>query len=269
MKTIHNMIQLYNYQLYQLSGTAVLDFLQGQVCSDVKLLEEGGSQLTGICNAKGRLVASPYLLLKNGEYYLALEKDMVEILFKYWKPYLMISRVTAKLCEHFNAYGCLDEPELGTHNFKITYAGETQAKIIFTKEPLANTTTELEWFANIVQSGVVIIQPETSKLFMPITLAYEKFDALSFNKGCYVGQEILARVHFKGSVKQQIVKIAFSEKQTIEANQNIMNMGNKIAGYIVISPKDKNPVTTTLAVIKKSCIADGLSLENGARCRIL
>jgi folate-binding protein YgfZ len=219
----------------------------------VSLIAEGGSQLTGVCNAKGRLVASPYLLLKDNEYYLAITQPIAEILFKYWKPYLMISRVQALLCEDFHAYGFLTAPGLETP-YTIQLAGNTKAQIIFSDKDLAlsSDTSELDWFNELVNSGAVIIQPETGKELMPITLGYEKFNALSFNKGCYVGQEILARVHYKGSVKKEVRTISFAEAITIQANQEICDAQGKTIGHIALSPGNDIAVTQTLAVINKN-----------------
>lgn len=260
------MIKLNKYLLYQLKGNQVKDFLQGQVCSDVSLVNEGESQLTGVCNAKGRLVASPYLLLKDNEYYVAITQPMAEILFKYWKPYLMISRVQALLCEDLHAYGFLTAPEFKAA-YAIHLAGNTEAQIVFSPENLnsENMTSEADWFDEQVNSGVAMIQPDTSKEFMPITLGYEHFNALSFNKGCYVGQEILARVHYKGTVKKEIRKISFAEATTIQANQAICDTQEKTIGHIAISPTSDIPVKQTLAVVNKHNDANNCFLNTNSK----
>ena len=263
------MLTFHNYQLYYLKGSAVKNFLQGQVCSDINLLKEGGSSLTGICNAKGRLVASPYLLLKDGEYYLSIEYKMAEILFDYWKPYLMISRVQALLCENYKAYGLL-EASKNSYHFSIQCAGHTQAMIIFTKENLDSlcATTPLAWFNEMIKSGVVVISPETTKEWMPLTLGYDGFGALSFNKGCYVGQEILARVHYKGSVNQMVAPIYFDEPTVIHAYQEIRNDQNNLIGHVAICHEMTVPVKSTLAVLQKNVNEKILKLNNGILCKI-
>jgi folate-binding protein YgfZ len=263
------LINLKHTQLFRLQGQNIKAFLQGQVCSDVGLISDSSSQLTGICNAKGRLVASPYLLLKDGAYYVAIEQTMAEILFKYWKPYLMISRVQAELCKNLKAYGFLASSDIDA-TYSIQLAGNTQAQIIFTKDNLdaACETSALEWFNESVKSGVVIIQPETSKQLMPITLGYEKFGALSFNKGCYVGQEILARVHFKGSVKKEVVTIYFEEPASITAYEEIFDNNKKLVGHVAISPDAEMQVKSTLAVMQKNRDSSHLELGNGTLCFI-
>ncbi len=263
------MIKLNHQKLFHLKGLAVKNFLQGQLCSDIHLLEEGHSCLTGICNAKGRLVASPYLLLKNGDYYLALDQSMAEILFLYWKPYLMVSRVQPIVCEHYQAYG-LFSPSTLSYDFKIQCKGRTQASIIFTQDHLDSTDTRdtITWFNAMVESGVVIISPETSKELMPLTLGYDGFGALSFNKGCYVGQEILARIHYKGSVNQSVEKIFFDEPTIIGGYEAIRDEHSNLVGHIALSPHGNIPVQSTLAVLHKNAKQAILKLDHGGHCKL-
>jgi folate-binding protein YgfZ len=264
------MIRLNHYQLYHLKGLSVKNFLQGQVCSDVSLLKEGQSCLTGICNAKGRLVASPFLLLKNGEYYLAIDQSMAEILFQYWKPYLMVSRIQPLQCESVHAYGLLEATELA-YDFMISCAGDTKASMIFTPNNFDAlcSTTPIDWFKEMVQSKVVIISPETTKEWMPLTLGYDKVNALSFNKGCYVGQEILARVHYKGSVNQAAIEVHFDEPRMIVGHEAIRDDQNNLVGNIAMSPDHPMPVTSTLAVLQKNAMNKILKLDNGTHCQLI
>jgi folate-binding protein YgfZ len=266
------MIRLDNQCLYHLKGLAVNNFLQGQVCSDIHLLKEGSSSLTGICNAKGRLVASPYLLLRDGEYYLGIEQKMAEILFQYWKPYLMISRVQALNLENYKAYGLREaSASMPLSDFTIECAGSTRAKIIFTQDNLDSlcTTTSRDWFKEMIQSKVIIISPETSKEWMPLTLGYDNLNALSFHKGCYVGQEILARVHYKGSVNQSVIQVHFDEPRMIVGHEAIRDDQNNLVGNIAMSPDHPMLVTSTLAVLQKNAMNNILKLDDGTHCKLI
>ena len=214
-------MSILNYSIFHLQGEKVPEFLQGQLCSDVKTLKENTPQLTGICNAKGRLVASPFIIVKDQQYYLALTDDMHDPLIKYWKPYLMLSRINLEQVDH-------KDFEFD-HYFEWNYL-----------------------FAN----KIVLIKPQTSKQLMPTSLGYEKFDALSFNKGCYVGQEILARIHFKGKVKKEVCQVNLSDAINLQINQIIYDEPNNPIGQVVLVETTEKPVATALVLASKSCEKD-------------
>ena len=129
----------HSFCLFKLEGNDVAQFLQGQLCSDVTLLSPNSSQLTGICNAKGRLVASPFLLKASDDYYLALTPSIVDILTQYWRPFLMLSRVklvphnikhmsvidTTKQPSRLKSELCIDLPvdflSMGDNNYEVVF----------------------------------------------------------------------------------------------------------------------------------------------------
>ena len=154
---------------------------------------------------------------------------MSDILLKYWKAYLMISHVQIIAVDN----SLIDLGQLFTWDY-------------------------------LIEHKIVLIQPETSKLYMPITLGYEQIKALSFNKGCYVGQEILARVHFKGSVKRAVVKVTMDTAIALEANQDITNESHKVVGHIALLPEPNAAVHHSLAVISKTSLNEQLFLNDEA-----
>jgi hypothetical protein len=197
---------------HRLSGLKVAEFLQGQCTADITKIDDGVFQLTGICNAKGRLVASPTIIYCDHTYYLAVENNMADTLFAYWKPFLMLSRVKVELVEDITQINKL--------------------------EPMIQSISKQSTFSYCMEHGLVLITPETSKLWMPMALSYENFNALSFQKGCYVGQEILARVHYKGKVTKKVMIADFSEAVNCQPGMTLTDMDNKTIGVIASAPID-------------------------------
>jgi len=148
----------------KISGPDAEKFLQGQVTCNVQTLVENQPQLCALCNRKGRVIASFNLIKINHEYFMILEETMIEIV----------------------------------ENALSKYAR-------FAKVNLSSASIERSFVAEKIASqdgSVVLITPETTEQFTPHKLNYHLIPRMiDFNKGCYTGQEIIARVHYRGKPK--------------------------------------------------------------------
>ncbi len=141
----------------KISGPDAEKFLQGQLTCNVKTLQENIPQVGALCNRKGRVIASFYLVKIHQEFFMLLEEPMIEIVEKVLSKYARFS--------------------------KVTLSRETGRGMA---SPLRD-------------DSVLLITPETSEQFTPHKLNYHLIPGMiDFNKGCYTGQEIIARVHYRG-----------------------------------------------------------------------
>ncbi len=212
-------------------------FLQGQLTNDVLLLPEGQARFAGYCSAKGRLLGSFVVLKISKEKYLMVcHQDLLQAMVKRLSMFVM--RAKLKISDASALYeirGLLGETALlacpalkeaapwqarqqGENYFvKLHNAfnagievqrlvwlglkGETSCDA-FLNHAYPNITEEA-WQLAEVLSGISMVQTATAEAFVPQMLNYESVDGVSFKKGCYPGQEVVARSQFRGTLKRR------------------------------------------------------------------
>ena len=212
-------------------------FLQGQLTNDVLLLPEGQARFAGYCSAKGRLLASFVALKISQEKYLLIcHQDLLQAMVKRLSMFVM--RAKLKISDASALYeirGLLGETALlacpalkeaapwHTRQEGETYfvklhnalnAGAQVQRLIwlglkgdassaaFLNQPYPQITQEA-WQLAEVLSGISMVQTATAEAFVPQMLNYESVDGVSFKKGCYPGQEVVARSQFRGTLTRR------------------------------------------------------------------
>ncbi len=220
--------------LIELAGEDVQTFLQGQLTNDTSLITESRSQIAGYCTAKGRLLAT-LLLWKTPEGVCAqLHGGIVAGVQKRLTMYVLRAKVTvadaAAKWARLGVAGQTSEEVLNrslgalpkTPMETVQRNGATvirlhgtmpRFEIIATPETASGLCAELknscietdvavwEWLE--IQAGVPQIGPGTQEEFVPQMANLDLLDGISFKKGCYTGQEIVARTHYLGKVKRR------------------------------------------------------------------
>ena len=220
--------------LLALQGEDTLTFLQGQVTNDVKMITPGHSQYAGYCTAKGRLLALFLAFQHDGRLCLQLEGGLTAAIMKRLKMYVLRSKVSiddlsdctvrlgvageAALAALQQAFGGLP---LAAHEVVaadgatlLRLPGNTPRFEIITVpqraqalwSALKDTCTPVgaccwDWLE--IQAGIPQVTPATQEAFVPQMLNLDLLDGINFKKGCYTGQEIVARTHYLGKVKRR------------------------------------------------------------------
>lgn len=157
----------------KLSGIKTQEFLQGQLTCDLRLLTlHGQYSLAACCDHKGRMLANFWVMKWETDFLLILPENMIEITKNHLQKYAVFSKVTLSVGSH---------PEAMTDVAAL--------------------------FKNRIEKGIVILQPKTSLLFTPQMINLQKLGGVSFEKGCYVGQEIIARTEHLGTLKRHLHRL--------------------------------------------------------------
>ncbi len=220
--------------LLQVSGADALTFLQGQLTNDIKLLDGGNSQYAGYCMAKGRLLAIFLAFSHYGHYHLQCNGALTEAIAKRLRMYVLRSKVTvdnatdsiirigvsgkagaAALQELFGTIpeaphrlANLDTAALlrlpgDTPRFEI-FAEPQHAEAIWSRlQAQCTPVGRACWDWLDVRAGIPDIAPATQEAFVPQMVNLDALGGISFTKGCYTGQEIVARTHYLGKVKRR------------------------------------------------------------------
>ena len=206
-------------------GADAASFLQGQLTQDFASLGASQARLAAYCTAKGRMLASFVGWLHgDGEFLLVTSRDTLAPTLK--RLSMFVLRAKAKLRDasaEFELYGIagaaaaavapdLREPwsraQVGSAAVIGLYPADGQARKLWvapagqaapTGEPLGH---EL-WLWGEVRSGVATITAPVAEAFVPQMLNYESVGGVSFKKGCYPGQEVVARSQFRGTLKRR------------------------------------------------------------------
>ena len=222
---ISGVVKLTHLGIIRAVGEDAVKFLQGQLTQDVALLDLTQARLAAFCNAKGRMQAS-FVLFKRSEeeVLLVCSRDLLIATLKRLSMFVM--RAKAKLTDasdDFLLYGLTgtaidsiassEQPawakvEIDEVSLIFLYPGAGQARAMWCA-PTGAVAPEGEpidlemWNWLEVRSGIAMISQPVFESFVPQMLNYESVGGVNFKKGCYPGQEIVARSQFRGTLKRR------------------------------------------------------------------
>ena len=219
------------------SGAEARDFLNAQLCNDMGAVSPTASRLGGYCNPKGRLLACPRILQIGDAYYLRVPKTLLDAVAKRLTMFVMRAQVAVRVCEGDDditpCIGVVGDAALTLPESTTMPPAEIGACAtigdgdgVIVRVPSHDKTPRFEiygkasalggvaeqadsdfarWRRDDILAGLPVIYPETSGLFVPQMANLDLVDALSYTKGCYPGQEVVARTHYLGKIKRRMV----------------------------------------------------------------
>ena len=221
------------------SGADAASFLQGQLSNDFVLLPANQWQLAAYCSPKGRMLASFWGIKLDAspahqDIVLVLSADIAAATLKRLAMFVMRAKVVLS-----DATG--DLPEL--------YAQHGLAA----------------WSDNEIQRGVARITAPLVDLFVPQMLNYESIGGVSFKKGCYPGQEVVARSQFRGAIKRRTYLVQVQPSELPAVGSEVFAHGaEESVGTVVQLDGDR-----ALICIQVSSAGLGLKTAGGARLEML
>ncbi len=189
--------------LLRVSGDDAAEFLHNQFTNDVKALAVGAAQWNGWCTPKGRFLYT-FILARDAQGYLVLlPAAFAEAMAKRLRMFILRSKakvedVSSTLPRHGLWGGTLPE---GAHRL-----GPARA-VVFGDAPAGRAATEADWTLSLIRDGIVQVVPGTQEEFVPQMANYDLVGGVSFKKGCYPGQEIVARTQYRGILKKRTVRV--------------------------------------------------------------
>ncbi len=278
--------------LLQLEGGDSARFLQGQLTCDVESLTLERASLAAHCTPKGRMVTT-FELARRGDdgFWLRLRADLAELTGRQFGKYLPLYR-KAKLSAldghvAFGLAGAGAAALLRTHFGTCPDSRQAarivgEAQLIQLDEAGARFECWLPveaatglWQAALaarlvaasgdcwrwlqIRAGVAELCAATSELFIPQMVNYPELGAVSFSKGCYTGQEIVARAHYRGQVKRHLI-CARCDAPAPAAGSELQDANGRGAGQVVDAVALTDGFCELLAVVGDT---DHLRTGNG------
>lgn len=199
---------------YHLTGMGVIavkglkaaDFLQGQLTCDIKALPAGSGQLAAHCHPQGRVISLFHLGRNEHAYYLVLPKNMIPLTLAALNKYAAFHQaILEDQTDHWQIEGADDTASAGSKSITIPVHSNSHRRLILsTGKPMLEISDNNFWHTANLNDGLPTLYPATAGTLLPHELGLEKLGAIDFEKGCYTGQEIIARIHYRGKVKNHL-----------------------------------------------------------------
>ena len=226
---------LTHYSLIQIEGTEAEKYLQGQLTCDVSKLAAGESTLTAHCDPKGKM-SSLFRLIRQDEqtFYMLLKSALLPSALDQLKKYAVFSKVTFTSLDWqiLGAAGTKGIEKCGQFSaqIRIDVNGQQPQVILLNPTRLAlEPTVEAEaWDLLDIQDGIPSLAATTQLEFIPQALNLQSVEqAISFHKGCYIGQETVARAKYRGANKRALFILAAQTQSLPEIGSALeMALGN-------------------------------------------
>ena len=279
------------------AGDDAAEFIQGQFTNDVTKVDEDNSQISGFCNNKGRMIANFRLFQHQQNYFISLKSDLLEDSISHLQNYILRAEVAVQdISEqliHLGISGNNAESLLSpfvdklsasvnsvSHNDNyiiIRVAGDTpryetfcsfeHAKTLWESvSEKANVVNSSCWDYLNIQNGLAFINSNTSEEFVPQMINMDLINGLSFEKGCYTGQEIVARTHYLGKQKRRTYRIRITSDIEPKAGDPLAtdtSTENQYIGTLItVHPVAENEYEALAVIQIKSAEEEKLKLKD-------
>ena len=273
----------------KISGDDAGKFLQGQFSNDINLLEKDISQYSSYSTNQGKVIAILRILKDKDSYLILINKEISDYFIQKLSMYILMSKVTIEMTNEYHIIGIcgqMSKELLSSYNAKnssdikeddsyqildnnseyfssstLIYKDEAkeidEIKKLLTKDQLAFNVNKLSDYYN----RILRVTMETKEQYIPQVLNLEKLNGINYKKGCYTGQEIVARTHYLGKIKKQIFLINHNSK-LINISNKIHDENNEILGEVISGNQTIQEEIICLAVIRLDAIEKDLYINN-------
>jgi folate-binding protein YgfZ len=201
----------------RMTGPDRVAVLQGQSSNDARRVTPALAQLTTFNTPKGRCYAVAVLATHGDAHLLVVERSVAEALCKRLRMYILRSKAAIEVAADLAVIGRIGDHRASAASPGLACAaadGEVAVEMPGARElvvvPAARAAALPDgtdaWRLADVRAGVPTVVAETSERFVPLWLGLERLGAIDYKKGCYTGQEIVARTHYLGTVKQRLLR---------------------------------------------------------------
>lgn len=290
--TDNMLFDLSDHGLIKVYGEDSESFLQNQLSNDIRNVNESTHQTSAWCNPKGRIIASFRIFKRDDAYFLSVSADLIEPIIKNIRMYVMMSKVTVEDASnelvHFAYSGkqlnnaptqanqtlqsdgltILNISDNDLPRFEI-FSNVIDAKKLWKELEKAATTTDINgWNYLNILAGIPSITQASTEAWIPQMVNFIAIGGVDFKKGCYPGQEIVARLNYLGKTKRRMYRLEIDTDLLPNTGDSIATDENKDAGKILnaaINPEGKVEV---LAILKIAQADSALRLSENTQASI-
>lgn len=280
------------FACYQISGEDAADFLQGQFSNDIAQVSDSNAQLSSYSTPKGRMLAIFYVAKRSGDYLLITSSDIAEEVIKRLQMYVMRSKVIITKLDETHILGLSGDTQLRvSQHLKLTLAendyqtsssndslcikvpGSPNRFLFLADQLLLDKVKQMDpqevyiyshdyWQWLDILAGIPMVTAATQEAFVPQMTNMELINGVSFSKGCYPGQEVVARLHYLGNANRRMFRIESSSESNLQAGDSIYSSDdNKEIGKLITTVNISESKNEGLAVLRIEAAENSLPLK--------
>ena len=283
MMTTPQLIALPHLAILDVTGDDAQSFLHAQVPSDIRTLNAERAQISGWCTAKGRLLTTFVIWPIENGYRLALAADVRDAIAKRLKMYVMrlkvqVTPATDVVYGLLNPASQLNDHPLPTAEWQVAHIDQlTAIRLDSTRDLLTGPASALQalagtdatnnavaWILSDIAQGFPLVVQATSEHYVPQMVNLDKLGGVSFKKGCYPGQEIVARTHYLGKIKRHLYRVA--SKLPLAAGAEIRSsvLNGQACGSLLTAAPEAEGKWLALAVLQQDATEGAIYLQTEA-----
>lgn len=283
---------LSNRVLVRISGPGTDKFLQGQFSQHLDEVVAGHSPRAAAATPKGRAYCLTRLVRDGEDILLDLDAERAESILTHLRKYLMLFRGTsADMIGRGRVFGLLGAATAQTlagnaltdleqpgdslslsNGFVIrvepTAEGLSRFEFWQTTEPgpeldITEQRSLADWQATEIAAGIAALTEQTQEAFVPQMLNWQHVGGIHFKKGCYTGQEVIARMHFLGQLKKSLYRFRLHAAEAPQPGAAII-AGSRSVGSVVNAVALSNGTCELLAVIRHDAADGDLTVDGSS-----
>ena len=197
-----------------ITGTDAIKFMQGYVTCDLTKLRDGGRTIGAVCNLQGRMLTS-FLALRSGQdLWFRMQRSLVPSTLEFLKKYIVFSK--AELHDISDSYVCYGSLDHSTETLSDGFIIELHnRKEIWSPSVFSAETNIGPWQDAEYSAGIAWVSETSQAEYLPQMFNYHNQDGIDFEKGCYLGQEIIARAQYRGELKRRLHRLTSAKARDI------------------------------------------------------
>lgn len=241
--------------LLKISGSDAFDFLQGQLTADLKEVSENKVQYSAYCDPQGNVLAIFLVFKYQGDFYLSYDYSLRDTVQKRLSMFVLRSdvkisqvanelthigfagefadldiqrRLNTKVKDVYES-GLIDDPEMADiivikvpgpyHKYEL-FGPAQQIQHAWQQIRINSDVTNVnDWKLLNIAAAVPEVNDKLSGQFTAQFLNLDKFNAISFQKGCFPGQEIIARIHYRGKITKRMLRLRTDEELNLQPGE--------------------------------------------------
>ena len=211
-------IKILDRSLLKISGNDAESFLQAQLSNDIRLLDNNNVQLSCFCQHQGKIISLFWVMRSNDDFLISLPSDLADKVIARLQMFVIMSEVKIEdISNELTQIGLINESNASAYKINdnlsllIDISGKLNNGIDAHSE---------EWTRALIEFQIPEVFFKSSEKLVPQMLNLDINEVgVNFSKGCYPGQEVVARLHYLGDAKRRL--FAFKSQSGIQVGDNL------------------------------------------------
>ena len=276
----------------EIQGQGGTTLLQGQTSAQVEQADGRAAPLTCFCTAKGRMLANAQLLrVDDATLWLIMPAERIAALQAHLAKFAPFYKVTLSARDDLALIGimgdaapALVETETGltaplpwhqagdSEQLLLCHPGPTPRLMLVAPQEVMTASWKrlstsaapvgnARWCLEDIRAGLAWVGDSQQDAYLPQMFNWEALGGISFKKGCYTGQEVVARAHFRGQVKKRLARLQLDGDTPPTAGAAVEDAEGKRQGDVITAEADGEGHIELLAVLSTRELAEPLALD--------